>query len=252
MPPPAFQYLYGSGEGAAISVQAYQALTRYVLGGAAESRVLVADATLDAPRWEACEAKPKAVVLDADETALLNLGVEEWEARAPGPFDEKRWERWEKTGDQAVTAVPGAVDAFAALRQAGVAIIFNTNRSAVTAEGTERALAAAGLGSFKHGETLFLKGDVDGKSGKDGRRAEIAKRFCVVALVGDQLGDFSDRFAIASVAARRAAVTSGPIAKLWGQGWFVLPNPVYGSALKGGFDDVFPADKSWIDPVEEK
>jgi len=35
---------------------------------------------------------------------------------------------------------------------------------------------------------------------------------------------------------------------LWGKGWFVLPNPLYGTALKGGVDEVFPADKRWTDP----
>jgi hypothetical protein len=34
---------------------------------------------------------------------------------------------------------------------------------------------------------------------------------------------------------------------LWGHGWFVLPNPVYGTALKGDIDDVFPKDRRWTD-----
>jgi hypothetical protein len=33
-----------------------------------------------------------------------------------------------------------------------------------------------------------------------------------------------------------------------GRVWFVLPNPVYGTAIKGNFDEVFPADKRWADP----
>jgi hypothetical protein len=28
----------------------------------------------------------------------------------------------------------------------------------------------------------------------------------------------------------------------------VMPNPVYGSALQGGPDDIFPKDKQWRDP----
>ena len=46
---------------------------------------------------------------------------------------------------------------------------------------------------------------------------------------------------------RRAATLAAPIARSWGAGWFVLPNPVYGTGLKGGMDDVFPADKRWKD-----
>ena len=80
----------------------------------------------------------------------------------------------------------------------------------------------------------------------------ITSGYCVVALVGDQLGDFSDLFADPSLtpATRRAATQSSAIAPLWGNGWFVLPNPVYGSGLKGGQDDVFPIDKRWSDPAE--
>ena len=47
-------------------------------------------------------------------------------------------------------------------------------------------------------------------------------------------------------AIRPAAPADAPaIARLWGAGWFVLPNPVYGTALKGGLDEVFPADSAW-------
>ena len=65
----------------------------------------------------------------------------------------------------------------------------------------------------------------------------IAARYCVIAMGGDQLGDFSDLFnTIKSPAERRAATLDGPIAALWGQGWFVLPNPVYGSHEAEGAD----------------
>lgn len=247
--PPGYQFLYGSGEAAALSRQAFRGLVTLAVadrdrhGG--HSVVLAADATLAAPSWVDCGAKPHAAVFDADETVLLNLGAEEQAARHPGPFDARQWTRWERTGAAAVAPVPGAVEAFAALRRAGVTVIINTNRDVATAAGTVAALEAAGLGSFTPGETLFLR---DGPSGKDGRRATIAQRYCVVAMAGDQLGDFSDLFAaISSPPVRRAAADAGAIGERWGNGWFVLPNPVYGSGLKGGFDDVFPLDKRWPD-----
>lgn len=248
--PPQFQFLYGSAEAAALSRQAYRLLVLKAQSriGAEmfDSVVLAPGATLAAPRWVGCDTKPHAAVFDADETVILNYGIEEKAARDPAkPFDQKQWSRWEQTGADAITAVPGAVEAFAALRKAGVTPIINTNRSAANAAGTIAALKAAGLGDFELNKTLFLR---DGPSGKDARRATIAARWCVVAMAGDQLGDFSDLFnAIPNAAARRTAADTAPIADLWGNGWFVLPNPVYGSALKGGFDDVFPTDKRWKD-----
>src|SRR3546814_2534913 len=69
--------------------------------------------------------------------------------------------------------------------------IVNTNRTAANAKGTEDTLRAAGLGEFRHGETLFLMGDAPDGASKDGRRARIAARWCVIAMGGDQLGDFA-------------------------------------------------------------
>ena len=184
-------------------------------------------------------------MFDIDETLLLNLGFEYDDALHPGRgYAPARWPQWEQAGVDRVEAVPGAIVAVNALRAMGVTVVFNTNRSAATAPFTEAALAHAGLGVAKHGETLWLSGDLGSGSGKDTRRQAIAARYCVMAMVGDQLGDFSDRFT-GTPQARREAVSSPAIAGMWGRFWFVLPNPVYGAALKGGIDDVFPADKRW-------
>ncbi|RDE06331.1 HAD family acid phosphatase [Sphingomonas aracearum] len=252
-----FQYLYGSGEAAAISVQAYRLLGFVAANESAReggnSAVLASTATLAAPQWVPCGNKPHAVVFDADETLILNLGIEELAARRPGPFDAAQWDRWEKTGGNAVVAVPGAVEAVAAIRRAGATVVVNSNRDTKNAAATVAALKAAGLGDFVPGQTLFLKGDVAPGSAKDPRRAAIAARFCVVAMAGDQLGDFSDQFnAIALPVARRAAVQTPAIAAMWGTRWFMLPNPIYGPQLKGGYHEVFPANRRWADPEAGK
>lgn len=254
-PPAGMQYLYGSGEAAALSVQAFAVLASHATATAkarpAQSVVLASSASLDQPRFVPCGDKPLAAVFDVDETVLLNVGYEYHDARSGKGYDEAAWDAWERTGAGAVSPVPGAVDALAQLRAAGVTVIFNTNRSSVNAASTERAIRGAGLGDAVHGQTLFLKGDDAMGSGKDGRRATIAGRYCVIAMGGDQLGDFSDLFnAGQPVAVRRAATEAPSIATLWGKGWFVLPNPVYGSGLKGGFDDIFPMDKRWDLPAD--
>lgn len=254
-PPAGMQYLYGSGEGAAISVQAWHALTAFVSDKMktrpAESVVLADGASLTAPRFVPCGAKPYAAVFDVDETVMLNIGFEYHDARTGKGWSAADWDAWEKTGEGAVAAVPGAAEGVAKLRAMGVTVIFNTNRAAANADATARAIKAAGLGEAVHGETLYLAGDDGQGSRKDGRRATIAAKYCVLALGGDQLGDFSDLFNVAgqAVAARRALTTGTSVSTLWGRGWFVLPNPVYGTALKGGYDDVFPMDKRWELPA---
>ncbi len=256
--PSGMQYLYGSGEAAALSMQAWQALWNYLkveIGYRRDktqirSVVLAPGSTLDNPRFETCGKRPMAVVLDIDETALLNLGYERDEALRGGSYDAARWSRWEQSGADKVAAVPGAAEALAAARREGFTVIFNSNRSAASAAQTAAALDHAGLGPAELFDTLWLRGEGE-PSGKDARRQKIAQRFCVVAMAGDQLGDFSDLFNApeASVLARRNSVGGTLLAPLWGAGWFMLPNPVYGTGLKGGVDEIFPADARWTDPA---
>ena len=256
-PPPSMQWLYGSGEAGALSIQAFHAFRDHAIAAARsrprDSVVLAQGASPAAPRWVPCGSKPPAVVLDADETVLLNLGYEYDEARTGRTHNRARRDRYERTGIESVAPVPGAVTALRALRQAGITVIYNTNRMASNAAETARSLDFAGLGPARLGETLFLASDQSG-SGKDGRRTLIADRFCVVAMAGDQLGDFSDAFneRDLTVPERRRIATSGDIAGLWGNGWFMLPNPVYGPGLRGTFDEVFPQDRRWTDPGGEE
>ena len=157
-----------------------------------------------------CGDKPRAVVFDVDETILLNLGYEADDAAHPGrPYSDARWLDWERTGVDSVAPVPGALDAVKLLRSIGVTVIFNSNRVAANAAFTEAALDHAGFGPVKHGETLWLKGDLGSGSGKDSRRAAIARKYCVIAMGGDQLGDFTDAFT-GSPAQRRAAAQARP------------------------------------------
>lgn len=259
-PPPGMQYLYGSGEAAALSIQAYQALWNYLNARVTERKagmdvrsvVLARNGTLEAPKFVPCAKKPLAVVFDIDETVLLNLGYEHDASRRTGDYDDARWKRWEATGADKVAAVPGAIETIDAARRAGIVVVFNSNRSVANAGGTAAAIAIAGLGSAEVGKTLWLRGEGPGTGGKDARRWEIADRYCVIGLVGDQLGDFSDLFNPGGipVAIRRNMVKDTLVSAMWGSGWFILPNPVYGTGLHGGFDDVFPADKRWTDPAD--
>ena len=141
-----------------------------------------------------CGNRPFAAVFDVDETVMLNTGFEYHDAKTGKGYDAADWDAWEKTGEGAVGPVPGADSGLSALRAMGVTVIFNTNRSAANADATARAIKAAGLGETVHGQTLYLAGDDAMGSRKDGRRWTISRSYCVIALGGDQLGDFTDLF----------------------------------------------------------
>ncbi|MES2097919.1 MAG: HAD family acid phosphatase [Pseudomonadota bacterium] len=256
--PPGMQFLYGSGEAAALSYQAYLGVIDLIIAKSSDravgqtvfSVVLAPGSTLDAPKFIPCGAKPLAVVFDIDETALLNLGYEADESQRGGPYDQSRWDRWERSGAQAVVATPGMIEVARVAKASNVTLVFNSNRMAANAADTEAALNGAGLGPAVHGKNLWLQGDAGTGGAKDARRQAIAAKFCVVAMAGDQLGDFSDLFNAPGLGpvARRALASSRSVKIMWGHGWFVLPNPVYGTGLKGDLDQVFPNDKRWVDP----
>jgi hypothetical protein len=186
----------GGGEIAAQSFQVFIALRNHMAATARlrtlnvepDAVVLTPGATAEDPEFYACQAKPLAAVFDVDGVVLA--------------------------GD---AAVPGARDAVEAARKAGVAVVFNADRSIEQEAATRGAIRSAGLGEAEPGSTLWLRSDV-GSSGKDARRLEIAKRYCVIAQVGNDLGDFADL-----LTQRGDAAVSPQIAQLWGAGWFMLP-----------------------------
>lgn len=258
-PPTGQQWLYGSAEGSLASAQVYKAMTAYVLTKATSrpmtSVVIHDEVIMDAdpknvqPGFESCGNKPLAAVFDADETLIWNVGAMRYMAKQGKDFDPAIWNEWEKTGAGKALAMPGAEMALKAMRDAGVTIIANTNRSAANAEGTEDTLRAAGLGEFKHGDTLFLMGDTPDGASKNGRRSRIASKYCVIAMAGDQLGDFWQLFNDKgnSVSDRKAMVLAKypAITSLWGNGWFLFSNPVYGPSIRGGYDEIFTPETKW-------
>ncbi len=249
--PDTMRWLYGSGEAAAASIQTWRHIADFAIASAAQMpdrsvamglpEVAGGIARVD------CAGKPPAAVFDVDETVLLNTGYEYWQALTGRPFDPDEWSQWASEGAGIAKPVPGAVTGLRRLREAGITVIFNTNRNSETASGTAAAIAAAGAGEAVHLQNLFLRGDDAMGGRKDGRRATIASKYCIVAMAGDNLGDFADVFNAdeSAIQARRAMVARGEYAQLWGAGWFLMPNPVYGAWQEGSLDEVFPPDSRW-------
>lgn len=245
------QWLLGSAEARIIMVQTWNEIAAYVEQQAAArpnaSVILAPGATPDAPEYLACGDRPLAAVFDADETLIWNTGSTGAFRRMGMEYTPAIWSDWERTGAGKAVAIPGALDGLARIRAAGVEVIVNTNREAANVEGNIETLRAAGIGDFVHGSTLFLKGDTPGGSAKDGRRYAISENYCVIALVGDQLGDIADIFNDKSLRpAGRLALSEAPaFDAMWGKGWFLLPNPLYGPSIAGTMDEIFPPETYW-------
>lgn len=192
----------------------------------------VADRSWDAlPHAErAADPKnlPPAVILDIDETVLDNSPYQARLIRDGGEYNEFTWAQWCKQAD--AKPLPGAV-AFTRYAAAhGVTVFYLSNRAkdldTVTLANLRNAgFPVAGKDSFL-GLGTHVAGCEQVGSEKGCRRKLIGERYRVLMQFGDQIGDFVD--VLANTHAGRAAAVE-PYADWFGERWFVLPNPAYGS-----------------------
>jgi 5'-nucleotidase (lipoprotein e(P4) family) len=179
--------------------------------------------------------KPRAIVLDVDETVLNNSAYNALLVRDRRLFDADgyRWTEFVLAG--IATEVAGATEFAREARAAGYHLFFVTNRAcnekgAYDAQGRsidcpQKAATldnlARVLGYRPAGEDLLVRYERKDRddSSKKARRAQVAERYRIAMLLGDDLGDFVkvDEYQPATHAVH------------WGRDWFALPNPMYGS-----------------------
>ena len=217
------------------------AVQSYRLAGEMLERGLADPSWTAAPEQvgTAFAAKPPAVVLDLDETVIDNSRFEAQLALNRADYTGELWTRWVEA--RRAELIPGAAEFLAFAAQRHVKVFFVTNRSARRKTATADNLAKLGIAVDPDGGNLMLSGErPDWTSDKGSRRTEIARRYRIVLLVGDQLGDFmSDGDASTDESQRRAE----QFRSWWGSRWIILPNPMYGGwerALAGPGSD---ADK---------
>lgn len=221
-----------SAEYHAVSRQVYRTASLALPG-------LIADKTWSAiPYQTGADDLPPAIIMDIDQTVVngvdFQLGYEP-------PFTTEKFDDWNATHTAA--AVPGAPEFVKLARDLGVQVFFLTNRSCNdTAEAacvqkpiTVQDLVEAGIPAVDSGVSLVGE-QPDWRSEKKVRRDHIAENYRVIMLFGDNLGDFIpcvNRTPLApctegGTIANRLALTIEHDA-YWGAGWFILPNPMYGS-----------------------
>ncbi len=200
------------------------------------SRQIVA--ALAQPDWDALpknERKtraaglPPAVIVDVDETVLDNSPYQARLIRDGQEYDEFTWDAWCR--EKAARPTPGALDFARAAAAKGVTVFYLTNRAQHLNGVTLENLKSAGF-PVPDNETVFLglglvvPGCESNGSDKGCRRELIGRTHRVLAMVGDQLGDFIDVEANTPATREQAAA---PYAGWFGERWFMLPNPTYGS-----------------------
>ena len=179
---------------------------------------------------------PTAVILDVDETVLDNGGYQTRQIENGAEFDASAWETW--VSECRATAVPGASEFIQQCRDQGVVVIFVTNRHATQERYTRRNLQQLGLIDEHAVDNILSKYERDEwTTNKTSRRDYVTARYRVLLLVGDDLNDFAWAGDHASPQDRRE--TAAKYTNLWGDKWFLIPNPNYGGWEKSisDYDD---------------
>ncbi len=208
-----------SGEYRALCYQAYQ----------------LAAMRLDADLRDSVRQRPRAVIVDIDETVLDNsphqVKVMETDTAFPA------W--WKEWVDHAqARPIPGSHEFLTAASAKGVAVFYVTNRSADERAATLSNLRRAGFPNADDAHLLTRERE----SSKEARRSRIAQDFEIVLLVGDNLADFASAFDRQPLEERNAAVDRWR--SEFGSRFIVLPNPLYGDWESAAFKyerDLTPA-----------
>ena len=190
------------------------------------------DAALEDASWTAAPEQtedpsglPPAVILDVDETVLDNSSFEAQLITQEATFQTVPWQEWCRL--EQAPPIPGAVEFTQYAAERGVTVFYLTNRRHEVEEATRRNLEKHGFPLDPDEDTLYTRAEREDwdVSDKSGRRAEIASRYRVLLVFGDDLNDFVSG-SRASLEERNALVDEYDV--YWGSRWFVLPNPSYG------------------------
>jgi len=173
--------------------------------------------------------KPKAVVVDIDETVLDNSPFEAYSIRTGKAYSAKLWQGW--TAKAAACATPGSLEFLKFAESQGVETFYISNRTVAETAVTLKNLKALGF-PFADEAHILLKTDT---SVKTVRRDKVSQTHDILILAGDNIGDFDELFEDRSKQFGFESVDSHK--DEFGKRYIVLPNPMYGSwervAFKG-------------------
>jgi 5'-nucleotidase (lipoprotein e(P4) family) len=211
----------------------YGALTRVVYRSAQHQL----EAALADKSWTAAleqkgdfAGKPPAIILDIDETVLDNSPAQARQVLNLRQYQAGEWRKW--TSERKARPIPGAAEFCQDAARRGVKVFFVSNRDddSSAAYTSERADTLANLKSagfpVEEETLLLLNRSQKWTSDKTTRRQYIAEKYRILLLFGDDLNDFLN---VRGMDVAQRVEAARPYASWWGERWFVLPNPTYGS-----------------------
>jgi len=209
----AILYMQKAAEYRALAYQAYN-IARWQLDADFEKKNLK-----KLPKSE--RKKPRAVMVDIDETVLDNSPANAFLVKNRRPFNTTDWYAWGEM--HKAKPIPGAVEFLNYANSRNVRVFFVSNRDEIQKQATIDNLKIAGFANISAENVLLRNGD----SSKEPRRQQILAKYRIVFSMGDNLDDHSVVFENRSVADRFAEVEKAK--DLFGKKYILLPNAMYGT-----------------------
>ena len=238
----AVAWVQTSVEYKALSEQTYRAAADHLDKALKEKNW---DALVPEERGNAATGLKPAVVMDVDETVLDNSPYQARLIRDGADYDEVTWAQW--VAEKKAKPVPGVVDFAKAANAKGVTVLYISNRAEHLKEATLANLRTAGLpvadDSVFLGLGTFVKDCEQNGSEKNCRRKLAGQKYRVLMQFGDQIGDFVQ---VVSNTRSDRDVLYAEYHDWFGERWWMLPNPTYGSWEPALFNN------EWAQPKEAR
>ena len=202
----AYDWLENSGEAESLEYQAYNTATRN-LKTLAETK----------------SSKPKAVILDIDETCLDNAPGNGYQIAHKAGFNVDIWNKWVDSAQ--ATPIPGAVDFTKAAKADGYQVFYVSNRDTNQIDATIKNLDKYGFADANVKGHILLDPVAD--QNKQPRFDQIEKNYDVEMFVGDQLTDMGGAYMNKSSQQEKEQVTKDK--DMWGLHYIAIPDPTYGN-----------------------
>ncbi|MGL5574166.1 MAG: 5'-nucleotidase, lipoprotein e(P4) family [Sarcina sp.] len=203
----AFDWLENSGEAEALQYQAYNTATNSL------SQMV-----------KAPSSKPKAVILDIDETCLNNAPFQGWQLETKQKdFNSEVWDKWVNYAE--ATAIPGSVDFTQYAKKEGVQVFYVSGRSPSQLNATIKNMNNLGFADVTEPNHILLY--TPPQVGKQPTFDQIEKNYDVVMFIGDSLTDMGETFNLKSNAQEKELVSQ--CKNDWGSKYICIPDPLYGN-----------------------
>lgn len=198
-------WMQNAGEYKALTIQAYQ----------------LAQIRLAQILTQEVSEKPRAIVLDIDETVLDNSPYQAYQIENKKNFNQEDWNKWTRLA--LAEPIAGALNFLNFTKNNGVEIFYVSNRSEAERVPTLENLQKKNF-PYADNDHLILKTD---KSSKESRRQKLSEKYNIVLFFGDNLSDFSDMYYYNNDGKTSSEkVLEHP--ELFGSKFIILPNAMYG------------------------